>query len=145
MNSKRRFPRTDRPGSGIYEGNPSPGVAFDDYRAADEHEIHHRPGKKSLWKSLLDFLKYGPFPLDDSELEKSAKAAIARDPTLETGQVKIFALEGILHVSGSVPTHWMKERISDCLLEVDRVTEIRNDLEIKSMRNKLPQEGELIA
>lgn len=142
---KRRFPRTDRPGSGIYRGEPSPGVAFDDYRAADEHKIHRRRERSGLWRSLRDFLKFGPFPLESDRLLRRARSALARDPTLELDHVHVSAADGIVCLSGSVPTRWMKERISDCLLGMGGVSSIRNDLEVRPKRYKLPQEGELSA
>jgi hypothetical protein len=142
---KRRFPRTDRPGSGIYQGESSPGVAFDDYRASDETEIHHRHSRRGAWRGFLDFLLSGLFPLANDQIVAKAEAALARDPTLDTSHVRIWADGGTVTVKGSVPTRWMKERISDYLLELAGVSSIQNELQVKPEHNKLPQEGSITA
>lgn len=141
---KRRFPRTDRPGSGIYQGEPSPAIAFDDYRAADEHELHRRR-ERGLWRSLRNFLKLGPFPPENDQLLRKARSALARDSTLEAGHVSLSARNGILTVSGSVPTRWMKEKVSHCLLGLEGVRSVENELAVRPERNKLPQEGSITA
>lgn len=142
----RRFPRTDRPGSGLYRGESPPGVAFDDYRATDEYKIHHRHEyeKKGFWRGMLSFLRLAG-PSSEERSVRRAQEAIARDPTLEIDHVKISAHGDTLTVSGSVPTRWMKERITDCLLNITGLSSINNELYIRAEHTKLPQEGSLSA
>jgi hypothetical protein len=142
---KRRFTRTDRPGSGLYQGEASPGVVFDDYRAADEHEIHHRREHRNFWRGIKEFFFSSLYPLANDQIVEKAKAALAHDPTLDTNHVHVSAEEGTVTVKGNVPTHWMKERISDCLLNLSGVSSIRNELQIRPERSKLPQEGTITA
>lgn len=139
----RRFPRTDRPGSGIYRGEESHGVAFDDYRSADEQEIQHRRERPGPWRAILDFFVAALFPLANDQMVSKAETSLARDPALDLSRVHFSADAGAVIVRGSVPTRWMKERISDQLLDMKGIHSIRNELEVRPEHPKLPQEGSL--
>jgi hypothetical protein len=137
----RSFPRTDRPGSGIYRGGEPAGLAFDDYRSADEQKARRHPGK-GFWQGLLNMVKVW-FPLREEKLLEKAHAALARDPTLETDRILLSVERGELKASGSVSSRWMREQVADCLLKIPGVASLRNELALRPRRAPLPQEGPL--
>ena len=141
MNSdSRRFPRTDRPGSGVYRGEEVSGLAFDDYRSADEQKAHHQQEKRGFWRGLLGILRG---PAREEDLLEKARAALAHDPTLETDHIHLSVERAELRVGGSVTSRWMKEQVTDCLLKVPGIKSIQNELLVRPRHNRLPQEGPL--
>jgi hypothetical protein len=146
VSGSRKIPRTDRPGSGAYRGPVKKGLAFDDFRASDEHEARTRHEKISLWEKFSRWLRLPKavvFSRSPDNTLLAAAQALTHEPTVETSRIKLTVRGRELLVTGSVTNRWMKKKVGELLAELPGDIKVKNDLEIRPEHPRLPQEGAL--
>lgn len=146
VSGSRKIPRRDRPGSGAYRGPAKKGLAFDDFRASDEHEAQTRHEKPSLWEKFARWLRLPKsviFSRRPNDILMAAAHALSHEPTVDTSRIKLAVRGQELRLKGTVPSRWMKKRVSELLEDLPGGTVVKNELEIRPEHSRLPQEGAL--
>ncbi len=68
--------------------------------------------------------------LPDERARQAACAALEREPELDTSQVSVLVLSGVLSLSGSVPSATMKARAEQLCAGIPGVAKVENVLSV---------------
>lgn len=74
--------------------------------------------------------------LNDGEIETAAKVNIKKaDPQLENAHINIDSFNGIVLLSGQVPSEELRNLVADTVYKLNPVREIHNELEVAAPTN----------
>ena len=69
--------------------------------------------------------------VDDATLSAKVRAEIVRDPNLKMGQVGVETMQGVVQLSGFVPSKDLSVRAEQIARRVDGVRGVKNDLVVR--------------
>lgn len=81
-----------------------------------------------VWR-VRDYLKVRrDEPADDAQIEKRAREALLWDPYVQHDEVSVTVRDGVVYLSGSVGSSFIKQHAEDVVADIDGVVAVENDL-----------------
>jgi hyperosmotically inducible periplasmic protein len=69
--------------------------------------------------------------VDDTVITAKIKAALIEDPTTKAHEINVESQNGVVQLSGYVDTETQKAQAADIVRDIEGVTEVQNDIDVK--------------
>jgi hyperosmotically inducible protein len=74
--------------------------------------------------------------VDDTMITSKVRAAIGSDPRTSTLKIDVNTKQGVVFVTGAVPSDELREHVVQLIATVDGVRTVKNDLKITAPENQ---------
>ena len=78
----------------------------------------------------------GGAAVDDTMITSKVKAALSSDPSAAALRIDVNTRQGVVFVSGAVPSNELRDHVAQLIATVDGVRTVRNELKIMPAENQ---------